>query len=396
MQFNEMETYNFEGKVVLVRLDLNVPLSNGKILDENRIQAALPTIEFLKKQKAKIALMSHLGRPKGKKVKELSLTPVGERLAELLNCEILMVNDYDKEPADQVLKQLGMNQIVLFENLRFHAGETKNSKEFAEILAKGVDYYVNDAFGAAHRAHSSVSAVANILGERKCFPGFLIKKEIKGLDVVKNKPKNPFTVIIGGAKVTDKIGVILSLLEHCNNLLVGGAMAYTLLKYKGINVGSSRVEEDKMDLAEAIFRNAESRKVNIQLPIDHVCAESFSENASPQDIKTSDIPNGLMGLDIGVQTQKLYGEIIEKSATVLWNGPMGVFEWDPYSKGTFSVARSVAQCNGYSVVGGGESVAAVRKAKVSDNISHVSTGGGAALEYLEGIQLPGIKVLELS
>ena len=394
MKFQNIEEQNFEGKYVLVRLDLNVPLSDGKILDETRIQAALPTLNYLRKQKAKIAIMSHLGRPKGKPSKELSLVPIGERLAQLLECEVLMVDDYEKEPADQLMRQLGLNQVMLFENLRFHEGETANSTEFANNLIKGIDFYINDAFGAAHRAHSSVVAVPNVLGPEKCFPGFLMRKEILALDEIKDKPKNPFTVVVGGSKVSDKIGVILSLLEKCNYLLVGGAMAYTLLKYRGFDVGDSKVEEDKMDLAQAIFRTAETRKVSIELPTDHICADKFSKEARAAMVKSIDIPKGLMGLDIGPQTAKRFSSIIEQSATVLWNGPMGVFEWNDFSKGTSAIASAVANCQGYTVVGGGESVAAVQKEKVADKIKHVSTGGGAALEFLEGIKLPGIKALE--
>ncbi|MFK7823390.1 MAG: phosphoglycerate kinase [Oligoflexales bacterium] len=395
MKFNRLEEVNLEGKAVLVRLDLNVPLSDGKILDDTRIQASLPTLRYLQSKHAKIAIMSHLGRPKGKVNSKFSLEPVGERLAEILDCEVVMVNDYHKEPADQVLKQLGKNQIMMFENLRFHAGETANDSEFAQILIKGVDFYVNDAFGAAHRSHASVVAAPNYLPKDHCFPGYLMTKEIEALDKLKNSPKVPFTVAIGGAKVSDKIGVILSLIEKCNHLLIGGAMAYTLLKYKGFRVGTSKVEEDKMDLVEAIFRNAESRKVAIELPIDHVCAEAFESKTAAVVVNDINIPDHLMGLDIGPQTIAKYREIIKSSSTVLWNGPMGVFEWDAFAKGTTALAEEISECAGYTVLGGGESVAAAQKAGVADKIKHVSTGGGASLEYLEGAHLPGIKALEL-
>lgn len=395
MKFNRLEEVNLEGKTVLVRLDLNVPLSQGKILDDTRIRASLPTLEYLKSRNAKIALMSHLGRPKGKPDLKFSLAPVGERLAEILSCEVIMVNDYHKEPADQVLKQLGKNQIMMFENLRFHEGETSNDSEFAQILIKGADYYVNDAFGAAHRSHASVVAAPTYMPKDRCFPGFLMMKEIEALDKLRNNPKVPFTVVIGGAKVSDKIGVILSLLEKCNHLLIGGAMAYTLLKFRGFQVGLSKVEHDKMDLVEAIFRNAESRKVAIELPVDHVCAGSFDSEAAATIINDINIPAGLMGLDIGPKTIARYQEIVRSSSTVLWNGPMGVFEWSQFAKGTTAVAEEIAQCPGYTVLGGGESVAAAQKAGVADKIKHVSTGGGASLEYLEGTQLPGIKALEL-
>ena len=395
MEFNQLDTQKWDGKHVLVRLDLNVPVKNGTVLDDSRIKAALPTIKYLLSQNAKIALMSHLGRPKGTRVPELSLAPVGERLAELLHCEVFLVGDFDKEPADQLLRQLGKNQVLLYENLRFYPGETSNDLDFAHLLSKGADYYVNDAFGAVHRAHASVVAVPSQFPSDKRFAGTLIQKEISALSQLKKHPKAPFTAIVGGAKVSDKIGVILSLINRCNDLLIGGAMAYTLLKFKGFQVGSSRVEEDKMELCDSIFRSAQARKVTIHLPEDHICADRFDENAEPRVISDYNIPDGLMGLDIGPKTLEKYKSVIRGSETVLWNGPVGVFEWDSFAKGSLGIATEMSHCRGYTVIGGGESVAAAVRAGVEDNISHVSTGGGASLEFLEGLTLPGLKAISL-
>ena len=395
MKFNQLSEQNWSGKYVLVRLDLNVPVKNGKIVDDSRIQAALPTLRYLLKQGAKIALMSHLGRPKGKVVPELSLAPVGERLAGLLDCEVCLVGDFDKEPADQLMRQLGKNQMVLFENLRFYPGETANDPEYAQKLAKGADYYVSDAFGAMHRAHASVTSVPSLFPLEKRFAGFLITKEINALDIIRSNPETPFTAVIGGSKVSDKIGVILSLINKCNHLLIGGAMAYTFLKYQGFRVGNSRIEPDKTDLCESVFRSAKARKVTVHLPVDHTCSERFDEHAEARPIPDTDIPDGLIGLDIGPLTRKLYQDIIYRSKTVLWNGPMGVFEWKAFAAGSLAVAEEMSRCPGYTVVGGGESVAATAMAGVREKLSHVSTGGGAALEYLEGLTLPGLKAISL-
>lgn len=393
MNLKTIKDVDVSGKTVLVRLDLNVPLSSGVVTDDTRIDAALPTLRHLLAQTNKLILCSHLGRPKGRPVKELSLAPVGEKLAEKLGVEVLLASDYESEPIDSLVGQLSSNQIILLENLRFDEGETKGDRAFAEKLIKGVDFYVNDAFGAAHRAHASTSVVAQLVGAEKSFAGFLMEKELAALSGLLNGAKAPFAVVMGGAKVSDKMEVILSLLERCNDIVIGGAMAYTFLKYQGVKVGASRVEEEKLNLIEIIYKNAEKRGVRIHLPVDHVCASEFSESASPVPVDTPEIPDHLMGLDIGPKTTEKYLAVLSGSNTILWNGPMGVFEWDAFSKGTLSIAEALAKSDALTVVGGGDSVAAVNKAGVADKMSHVSTGGGASLEFLEGKTLPGVKPL---
>ena len=393
MNLRTLQDLDFVGKKVFLRLDLNVPLKNGVIKDDTRIREAIPTINYILERTNKVAIASHLGRPDGEVDLNYSLEPVGVRLAELLQRDVVFVNDYMTEPYDQVLGQLDPQQLVLLENLRFNAGETKNDLDFCLQLARGIDLYVNDAFGTAHRAHASTVGVADLIDPNRRAAGLLMEKEIQALGSILNHPEAPFTVIMGGAKVSDKIAVILSLLNRCNHLIIGGAMAYTFLKYKGHAVGSSKVEADRMDLVETIFRNAEARRVQIHLPIDHGCAAAFNEDAVREDIAERAIPAGLMGLDIGPKTVEAYGRVIRNSRTVFWNGPMGVFEWKAFAQGTMDIARAVAACEGRTVVGGGDSVSAANQAGVADKISHVSTGGGAALEFLEGRVLPGIKVL---
>ncbi|MBC7660184.1 MAG: phosphoglycerate kinase [Chitinophagaceae bacterium] len=393
MEFRKLSDLELKDKKVLVRLDLNVPLDNGKITDDTRIQATIPTLKYLLTHTKKIAMMSHLGRPDGEVMPEFSLEPIGERLAELLDLEVVFVKDYTTEPAEHVLNQLGKNQIILYENLRFHAGETKNDPQFARQLAQGFDCYVNDAFGTLHRAHASVVAAAEFFPANKRAAGLLVEREIEVLSGLQKKPSAPFTVIMGGSKVSDKISVLLNLMQSANYLLIGGAMAYTFLKYQGVEVGDSRVELDKLDMVAAIYKNAEARKVEILLPEDHVAAEKFSKDAVAVELNTKTIPKGLMGLDIGRKTAKRYADIIALSKTVLWNGPMGVFEFDQFARGSLRIAEAMADCNGFTVIGGGDSVAAANKAKVADRIDHISTGGGASLEFLEGTMLPGIKVL---
>lgn len=395
MQLRTLKDVDLKGKKVFLRLDLNVPIKNGRITDDTRIREALPTIKHILQSTNKVALASHLGRPDGEVDLKYSLEPVGTHLAELLGRECVFVADYAKEPYDQVLGQINPNQFVLLENLRFNAGETKNDLEFCRLLARGVDIYVNDAFGTAHRAHASTAGMAELLDPHRRAAGFLIEKEVAALESLVARPEAPFTVVMGGAKVSDKIGVILNLLNRCNNLVIGGAMAYTFLKYKGVDVGKSRVESDKMDLVESIFRNAEARKVTIHLPTDHLAAADFSETAVPVQVDTPQLPADLMGLDIGPKTIESFKRTISASRTVLWNGPMGVFEWKPFAKGTLAVAHALADAtHARTVVGGGDSVAAVNTAGVADKISHVSTGGGASLEFLEGRVLPGLKVLQ--
>lgn len=394
MKTRSLEQLDLLDKRVLVRLDLNVPLdSDGNITDDTRIRACLPTLTYILKKTRKVVVMSHLGRPKGKPDPKFSLEPVGSRLAELLGREVLFVSDYLTEPVGQILGQLSENQIVLLENLRFHPGETSNDRQFARAIVDGFDCYVNDAFGTLHRAHASVVGVPELLPVAARASGLLVEKEVQALQKVISSPGAPFTVVIGGAKVSDKIGVTLSLLNKCNNLLVGGAMAYTFLKYHGRKTGISLVEADKMDLVESIYRNAERRRVNILLPEDHVCAEKFDQNVPAVPIGGEDIPDNLMGMDIGPKTVEKYSAVISQSKTVLWNGPMGVFEWSAFADGTMGVAKAMAETVAYTVVGGGDSVSAINKAKVVDKINHISTGGGASLELLEGKMLPGIRVL---
>ena len=392
MLLRKLEDLELNGKKVFLRLDLNVPVKNGKIQDETRITEALPTIRYILERTSKLTMASHLGRPKNGGSPADSLEPVGQRLSELLDREVVLYPDYTLESSSTLLTSLGRNQIMLLENLRFHSGEEANNADFAHCLVDGYDFYVNDAFGTCHRAHASVSAAAELLPADRRAAGYLIQKEITALGGIISRPEAPFTVIMGGSKVSDKISVILNLLNTCNHMLIGGAMAYTFLKYKGIDVGSSRVEADKLDLVGKIMRNAEARKVQIHLPVDHVCAREFSETAEAVPV-TGAIGTGLMGLDIGPETQKAFARVIKDSRTVLWNGPMGVFEWDKFSKGTMAIAEAMSEVRGKTVVGGGDSVSAVQKSGFADKMSHISTGGGASLEFLEGKMLPGIKVL---
>lgn len=384
-----------KNKKVFLRLDLNVPIKKGKIQDDTRIQAALPTIKYILERTNKVAICSHLGRPKDKPEPEYSVEPVGMRLAELLKKEVCFVHDYGKESPALMLEKLTPNQFMLLENLRFYPGETKNDTAFSQNLARGFDCYVNDAFGTVHRAHASVAGVAECFPPEKRAAGFLIHTEVDALDKLIERPETPFTVVMGGAKVSDKIAVILNMLKLCNNLLIGGAMAYTFLKYRGVSIGKSTLEADKMDLVESIFRTAEARNVRIYLPQDHVAAKEFVETAQAVPVNAAAIPDGLMGLDIGPKTAQAYADVIKKSKTVFWNGPMGVFEWPAFAAGTTAVAKAMGECQGKTVIGGGDSVSAVNKAGVASKMFHISTGGGASLEYLEGQMLPGLKVLSL-
>lgn len=393
MELRKLKDLDLTNKKVFLRLDLNVPLKNGKITDDTRIRAALPTIEYILEHTNKLVVATHLGRPKPGKTAEYTVEPVGARLAELTGKEVLFVADYTEEPVEQVLNQLRPDQFVLLENLRFHEGETENDPDFARQLMRGFDCYVNDAFGTLHRAHASVTGCAECVQPSSRAAGFLVEKEINVLSKIQRHPDAPYTVVMGGAKVSDKIAVILSLLNKCNHLLIGGAMAYTFLKYKGIPVGTSKTEDDKLDLVASIYKNAEQRRVQIHLPVDHVAAKEFTEGAAPVAVSSENIPTGLMGLDIGPETSKQFSDVILASKTVFWNGPMGVFEWPAFAKGSMAIAEAMAQCRGETIIGGGDSVAAANEAGVADKISHISTGGGASIEFLEGKTLPGVKVL---
>lgn len=393
MAIRTLDELELAGKRVFIRVDFNVPIEDGRITDDTRIRAALPTVRHALEAGAKVILASHLGRPKGKVDPKYSMLPVGERLRELLaDTEVIVSDESVGAGVAKVVRELREGQVLLLENLRFHAEEQANDEEFARSLASVADVWVNDAFGAAHRAHASTAGMARFVQEKAA--GFLMKKELDYLGQVLERPRQPFLAILGGAKVSDKIKVIDNLLPKVDALLIGGAMAYTFQAAQGIATGASRVEEDKLDLAGKLLDAAERRGVPILLPIDHLCATEFRADAEVREVKERAIPAGWMALDIGPKTIAMFAERIRTAKTVLWNGPMGVFEMKPFSEGTFSVARALAESEATSVVGGGDSAAAVHEAGVRDRISHVSTGGGASLELLEGAKLPGVAALE--
>lgn len=379
------------GKRVLVRCDFNVPLKDGVITNDKRIVAALPTIQYLSEQGAKVILCSHLGRPKGQWLPEFSLAPVAARLSELLGKPVLMSKDVIGEDAKQISAKLQNGEVALLENLRYHKEETENDPTFAKELAGLAELYVNDAFGTAHRAHASTAGVAAYI---PAVCGFLMEKEITVMGSALAEPKRPFVAVLGGAKVSDKIGVITNLLDKVDTLIVGGAMAYTFIKADGYDVGNSLCEYDKLELAAEILEKSVEKGVRFLMPIDHVAAEAFDEKAEPIAVEARDIPDGLMGMDIGPKTVRLFSEALEGAGTVIWNGPMGVFEFPAFAEGTLSVAKAIAVSGAVSIIGGGDSVAAVTKLGFADKMSHISTGGGASLEFLEGKELPGVAVLE--
>lgn len=380
--------------VVFLRLDLNVPMKKGVITDTTRITAALPTIRWLQERGARIVACSHLGRPKGEGFEsEYSLTSVGESLAAELQTDVLLCPDFLEDGFGKIVGDLQPDQLILLENLRFHKEEQKGDRSFAEALAKHMEFYVNDAFGTCHRPDASILAVAERFPLEKRAAGYLIGKEIAFLEGAFQNPQPPVTAIFGGSKVSDKIQLILKFTSIANHMLIGGAMAYTFLKFLGKDVGKSRVEEDKLSLVGDIMRAAEARSVKIHLPIDHLCASEFSESVLPVACNTESIPAELMGLDIGHKTADHFASIIEKSKVVIWNGPMGVFEWPAFDEGTRKVAESLTRCKGTTIVGGGDSAAAITKFGLQNRVSHVSTGGGASMELLEGRDLPGIRVL---
>ena len=379
------------GKRVLVRCDFNVPLDENKnITDENRINGALPTIQYLIDQGAKVILCSHLGRPKGEFKMEFSLAPVAKRLSEKLGKNVVMAKDVIGEDAQKCVADMKDGDVVLLENVRFHAEETKNDPEFAKQLASLADIFVNDAFGTAHRAHASTAGVAAYL---PAVCGFLIEKEIDIMGKALSDPARPFVAILGGAKVSDKIGVIENLLDKVDSLIIGGGMAYTFLKAKGYNIGSSICEEEKLDLAQQLMEKAQNKGVELQLPINSVVADKFAPDANSQIVNSSNMPDGWMGVDIGDETIKLFTETIKAAKTVVWNGPMGVFEFEKFAHGTKEIAKAVAETDAVTIIGGGDSAAAVKQLGYADKMTHISTGGGASLEFLEGKVLPGIDVL---
>ncbi|WP_304134224.1 triose-phosphate isomerase [Phascolarctobacterium succinatutens] len=380
------------GKKVLVRVDFNVPLNDkGEITDDTRITASLPTIQYLLEQKAAVILMAHLGRPKGQVKPELSLAPVAKHLGKLLGKKILFAPDCVGEAAQAAASKLKPGHILLLENLRFHKEEEKNDMEFAEKLASLADLYVNDGFGVSHRAHASVEGVTHFL---PAAAGFLLEKEIQYVGQAVTNPLHPFVAIIGGAKVSDKIGVISNLLDKVDTLLIGGGMANTFLAAQGYKMGQSLVEEDKLDLAKELLAKAKKNKVNMLLPTDLVMAAAFAPDAEHVTEKVKNLNQAYMALDIGAETSKAYAEALADAKMIVWNGPMGVFEMDAFCKGTEAVAKAVAKSRATSIVGGGDSVAAIEKLGLAKRITHISTGGGASLEYLEGKVLPGVAALD--
>lgn len=382
--------FELTDKVVFLRLDLNVPIENGKITDETRIKASLPTIQYALEKGAKLVLASHLGRPKAFGDKKYSLEPVANRLTDLLQKEVILIEDPKSEAVKHLLMGLKKNQIILLENLRYEEGETKNSEEFAQVLASYSQVYINDAFGASHRAHASIDALPRLMKDRGI--GFLIEKEIKMLDQLMENPKRPYLAIMGGAKVSDKIDVIEKLMNVVDGFIIGGAMAYTFLKARGIAVGRSLVEQDKIGYAKEMMARIEARNKTLLLPVDHQVTMDIASNKA-QISGTASIEESFMGVDIGPQTIKNYTSAIQGASTVFWNGPMGIFENPAYAQGTFAIAKALAESNATKIVGGGDSAAAAEASGYAEKMTHISTGGGASLEYLQGDRLPGLEVL---
>ena len=389
-KLNKMTVEDLEvsGKKVLVRCDFNVPMSNGEITDDKRIVESLKTVKYLIDKDAKVILCSHLGRPKGEFNNEFSLKAVAERLSELLEIKVIMTEDVVGDDAVSKASGLKNGEVLLLENVRFHAEEEKNDADFAKKLASLAELYVNDAFGTSHRAHASTAGVADYLPSAV---GYLIQKEINFMGKALEDPKRPFVAILGGAKVSDKIGVINNLLTKVDKLLIGGAMGYTFLKAEGVPVGNSRVEEDRLEEAKKMLSDAKAAGVEMLIPVDSVCGNKFSEDS--EAVVYDEVPDGWMGLDIGPKTVELFSEAIKNAGTVVWNGPMGVFEWANFANGTKEVAKAIAESGAISIIGGGDSAAAVEQLGFAEKMSHISTGGGASLEFLEGIELPGIAAI---
>lgn len=388
-----VEDLDVKGKRVLVRCDFNVPLKDGEITNDKRIVAALPTIKYLMEQGAKVILCSHLGRPKGEYKPEFSLAPVAKRLSEYLGVDVPLAEDENVvgDNAKKMAADLQDGQMMLLENVRYRAEETKNEENFSKELASLADLFVNDAFGTAHRAHCSTTGVASYL-PAAC--GYLIQKEIRFMGGALADPKRPLVAILGGAKVSDKIGVISNLIDKCDTIIIGGGMAYTFMKYLGHNIGTSLLEADWVDKAGEMMQTAKDKGVKFLIPIDNRCGKEYKEDTEVLVCKSDDIPDGWMGLDIGPKTEKLFADAIDGAGTVIWNGPMGVSEWDNFASGTIAVAKAIADSGAISIIGGGDSVAAVTKLGFADQMSHISTGGGASLEFLEGKELPGIAALQ--
>lgn len=388
-----IEDIDVKGKRVLVRVDFNVPLKDSVITDENRIMGALPTINYLIEKGAKVILCSHLGKPKADSLEKFTLAPVAKRLSEILGKEVAFPAELEVvgEKAKAAVAAMQEGDVLLLENTRYRAEETKNGEAFSKDLASIADLFVNDAFGSAHRAHSSTVGVSDYLDTAVC--GYLIQKELKFLGEAVERPERPFCAILGGAKVSDKIKVIENLLTKVDSLIIGGGMAYTFLKAQGYKVGKSLVEEDKLDYALQMIESAKAKGVQFLLPVDHIVAAEFNKDAAPVVTEGLDIADDYMGLDIGPKTAALYAEMASKAKTIIWNGPMGVFEFDNFAGGTIAVAKALADSSATTIIGGGDSAAAVNILGFGDKMSHISTGGGASLEFLEGIALPGIEAL---
>lgn len=388
----QLKDLDLPGKTVFLRVDFNVPLDEeGQIRDDTRIKAALPTMNYLLEQNAKVICASHLGRPKGQFNPKLSMKPVAQRLSQLIEEDVVLAPDVFGVEVDKLKEELQEKQVLVLENLRFYEGEKTNDPEFTRNLAKNINYFVNDAFGACHRAHASIVGIPQHV--KKSAAGLLVTQELEYLNFAVYSPQKPYTAILGGAKVSDKIPILESLLNKADNILIGGAMAYTFFAALGYDVGRSLVEEDKKDLALLILKKSKDNNTNIQLPIDHIIATEIAPGKETQTLGDFPIPSDLMGLDIGPKTIEAYAAVIALAKTILWNGPMGVFEIDEFSQGTLKIAKAVADSNALSIIGGGDSVAAVTQAGVSDQISHISTGGGASLEYIANETLPGIEAL---
>ena len=388
-----VQDIDVQGKRVIVRCDFNVPMKDGKITDDTRIVAALPTIKYLIGRGSKVILMSHLGRPKGKPNHEFTLEPVAERISELLGRQVFFAQ-CDKVVVPEIVdasKDLNPGDVVLLENLRFRPEEEENDPVFAQDLASLADIYVSDAFGTVHRAHASTAGIAKYL---PAVSGFLIEKELKFLGDAVSNPKRPFVAILGGSKVSDKIGVIENLIEKADTIIIGGGMAYTFLKANGCSIGTSLCEDDKLDLAIELQKKAKDKGVKLLLPVDSKCGDKFEEGCNTCYADSDNMPDGWMGMDIGPKTIELYTEAIKSAGTVVWNGPMGVFEFEAFQDGTKAVAKAMAESEAITVIGGGDSAAAVKQFGYDDKMTHISTGGGASLEFLEGKELPGVAALE--
>ena len=391
MTIRRVDQIELKGKRVFIRVDFNVPLNErNEITDDTRIVLSLPTIRFASEAGGKVILASHLGRPKGKKDPKYSLAPVAEKLSQILGRRVALASDCIGDDVQKQIEGMKEGEVILLENLRFHLEEEKNDGTFSKALASLCEVYVNDAFGTAHRAHASTEGMTRYL--KTSAAGFLMMKEIESLEKALVSPQKPYVAILGGAKVSDKIGVIQNLLDKVTALLVGGGMAYTFLRAKGFEVGKSIVEEDQIGFSLTLLEKAKG-KVKFVLPLDHMAAERMDIQAKREIVKNEKIPRDWVCLDIGPETVKIFSEEIKGAKTIVWNGPMGVFEMEPFSQGTFAVAKAVASSSAFSIVGGGDSVAAVNQAGVAEKISHISTGGGASLEFLEGKKLPGIEAL---